>query len=90
MRGNDGVRMMEEESRGSLTPTPQEVKQEATDYLQTLSVAATWVMFILFIAFVYAAIWFQSIICAELSGASFVFSIVFGWFLVINYSPIKV
>ena len=25
MRGNDGVRMMEEESRGSLTPTPPEV-----------------------------------------------------------------
>ena len=90
MRGNDGVRMMEEESRGSLTPTPPEVKQEATDYLQTLFVVATWVLFILFIVFVYAAIWFQSIICAELSGASFVFSIVFGWFLVINYSQIKV
>ena len=81
--------MMGAESRGSPTPTPPGVKREAASYLQTLFVVTTCAMFILFIAFVYAAIWLQSIIYAELSGASFVFSIVFGWFSAINDKQIK-
>ena len=44
-------------------------------------VAMAIIFFILFIGFVYIAIWLQSLIFGEMAIASIAFSILFAWFL---------
>jgi hypothetical protein len=48
--------------------------------LPTLLISITVVAFISFVVFVYAAIWFQSLIFGELAGASLCFTVFFAWF----------
>ena len=48
--------------------------------LPTLLLSITVVAFISFMVFVYAAIWFQSLIFGELAIASLCFTAFFAWF----------